>query len=138
MCNLWMMQGMTMMRTEPLLSRGAALAFTMVLGGCAAGGGIHLGVPVFHGVSIGIGVGSGGLSGGLSVGSGPVGAGVSVGSHGQVSAGAGIGVGVGAGPMGAGIGTGVGTVLYDPAQRHARPAAAPPADWTPVTRPVRP
>ena len=132
--------------------RGPALALAALLGavavsGCSSvGGGVGLSVPIGP-FSVGVGVGSGGLSAGvgtragpLSVGvgvdrggvsagvgasAGPVGVGVGVNSSGQVSAGAGVGVSTGLGGgarLGAGVGTS--TVIYDPDEPQTRPAPA--------------
>jgi hypothetical protein len=103
----------------PLMLCAAAL-----LSGCAAGVGFS--IPIFPGVSLGVGMNSGGdVNLGLGTGIGPVGVGVGVNQRGQVSTGAGVGVSTGVGGGGARVGAGVGagTVIYDP---NAAPVNPPP------------
>jgi len=129
--------------------RGSALALAALLGaaamsGCSSvGGGVGLSVPIgpfsigvgvgsgglTAGVgasagplSVGVGVGSGGVSAGVGASAGPVGVGASVNGSGQVSGhvGAGVSTGIGGGArVGAGVGTS--TILYDPNAPRQRP-----------------
>ena len=75
-----------------------------------------IGVPIFPGVSLGVGVGSGGVNLGVGAGVGPVGVGVGVDQGGRVTGGAGVGVSAPIGGSNARVGAGVGTgkVLHDP------------------------
>lgn len=89
------------------------------LSGCAqvqTGAGVNIGVPILPGVSLGVSVGTGGISAGVNAQSGPVGVGVGVSSSGQVTGRAGVGTGT-SGPVSVGGGVGVGGVLYDPAKQ---------------------
>lgn len=102
-----------------LASRLIVMGASAVLAGCAVG--VGFGIPLAPGVSLNVGVGSGGPSLGLSTGWGPLGAGISVNPRGQLVGSA--GVGVGAGPVGVGVGRSV--VLHDPqaSAAYALPAA---------------
>lgn len=105
----------------------ATLLASAVLAGCGSvGAGVGFSVPIFRGVSIGVGVGSGGVNAGVSAGSGPVAVGVGVNQNGQVTGGAGVGVGTEVGNSGvrAGVGVGTGTVLYDPNEKKQKEQAA--------------
>ncbi len=102
-----------------LASRLLLLGASAALAGCAVG--VGFGIPLLPGLSLNVGVGSGGPSLGLSTGWGPLGAGVSVNPSGQFIGSA--GVGVGAGPVGVGVGGSV--MLHDPQApvAYALPAA---------------
>ena len=68
----------TRSRARPALMRVAGLlACALMLSGCGSvGAGVGFSVPILPGVSVGVGVGSGGPSVGVTAGSGPVGVGV--------------------------------------------------------------
>ena len=76
------------------------------LAGCSSVGvGAGISVPVLPGVSIGVGVGSGGVQLGVGAHAGPVGAGVGVNQDGRVTG-----------------NVGVGAVLYDPSRPPPSPS----------------
>lgn len=103
--------------------RFAAVLLSSILTGCGSvGAGIS--VPILPGVSLGVGVGSGGVQLGVGAHAGPVGAGVGVNSSGRVTGNVGVGTSVPLGESGAraGVGVGTGTVLYDPARPSNPPA----------------
>ena len=94
----------------------ASLTLAVALTGCSnvhTGAGINMSVPIIPGVSVGVNVGSGGVSAGLNGQSGPVGVGVGVNGSGQVSGRVGVGT-VTSGPVNVGAGASVGGILYDP------------------------
>jgi len=96
------------------LPRTCAISCLAVLmGGCSSVG-LGVSVPLIPGVSIGVGVGSGGVNAGVSAGRGPVSAGVGVSQSGQVRGNAGVGVSTGVGGASVGAGVGVGGVIHDP------------------------
>lgn len=92
-----------------------------LLAGCGSvGAGVGISFPVIPGISIGVGVGSGGVNAGVSAGRGPVSAGVGVNQRGQVTGGVGVGTSTGVGNARVGVGVGTGAVLYDPNDPRAR------------------
>ena len=103
----------TGVRRWALLATFAAAALGAA--GCSnVGGGVGIVIPLLPGLSLGVGVGSGGPSIGLGTGIGPIGAGVSMDTGGRVYGGAGVGVGVSSGNVGAGVGVGQSVLLHDP------------------------
>lgn len=105
-----------------LLRPLAAICLLALLSACGSVG-LGVSVPVIPGVSIGVGVGSGGVNAGVSAGSGPVSAGVGVNQRGQVTGGAGVGASTGVGGASVGVGVGTGGVLYDPDDPRTRDKA---------------
>jgi hypothetical protein len=98
------------------LQRLCALALVTGLAGCSGlhtGAGINVNVPILPGVSVGVNVGTGGVTAGMNAQSGPVGVGVGVNTSGQVTGRAGVGANT-PGPVSVGGGVGVGGVIYDP------------------------
>ena len=94
----------------------AWLTLAVGLTGCSnvhTGAGIGVNVPILPGVSIGVNVGTGGVSAGVNAQSGPVGVGGGVNGSGQVTGRAGVGAST-PGPVSVGAGVGGGGVLYDP------------------------
>ena len=92
------------------------LSLAVGLSGCSnvhTGAGIGVNVPLLPGVSMGVTLGTGGVSAGVNAQSGPVGVGVGVNGSGQVTGRAGVGASA-PGPVSVGGGVGVGGVLYDP------------------------
>ncbi len=97
------------------------LFLTALLAGCGSvGAGLGISVPLIPGISIGVGVGSGGVNAGVSAGHGPVSAGVGVNQTGQVTGGVGVGTSTGVGNARVGVGVGTGAVLYDPKDPRKR------------------
>ena len=100
-----------------------AAGLAAVLAGCGSvGAGVGVGIPVGP-FSVGVGMGSGGLSAGVGTGVGPLGVGVGVNQRGQVLGSAGVGASTGVGGANVGVGVGTSTVLHDPRNARAEPAA---------------
>jgi hypothetical protein len=91
----------------------AITCLAALLGACSSIG-LGVSVPLVPGVSIGVGVGSGGVNAGVSAGRGPVSVGVGVNQAGQVTGGAGVGASTGVGGASVGVGMGAGGVIHDP------------------------
>ena len=120
------------MKPNTFSPRLSFLFAAALLTGCGSiGGGAGISVPLGRHISLGVGVGTGGVTAGVGTSAGPVGVGVGVNSGGQVTGNVGVGVstGIGGGArVGAGVGTG--TVLYDPnaPERREMPARPPQGD----------
>jgi hypothetical protein len=88
----------------------ATICLAALLGACSSIG-LGISVPLVPGISIGVGVGSGGVNAGVSAGRGPVSVGVS--QSGQVTGSAGVGASTGIGGASVGVGVGTSTVIHD-------------------------
>lgn len=97
----------------------ATVCLSALLGACSSIG-LGVSVPLIPGVSIGVGVGSGGVNAGVSAGRGPVSAGVGVSQSGQVTGNAGVGASTGVGSARVGVGVGTSTVIHDPSEPDRR------------------
>ncbi len=123
--------------TETVTRRTRRVLHACLVGGVLAGAagcaGIGIGVPVAPGISVGLGVGHGGVTAGVGTGVGPVGVGVGVNQGGQVVGGAGVGASVPVGGARVGAGIGTGTVLREPRGGNRVAPRQPDASVAPIT-----